>query len=110
MVDGGIPYPILSDVNGNIGKLYDVYNSQSGKTLRGTFIIDSEGYIHGMELLTSPIGRCSEEILRLLKAFQNYVTTGELTPADWNPGDKTIVDSVETAGQIWKQWKPKKYN
>jgi len=106
MVNGSIPYPMLSDVTGNIGKLYDVYDAQKGKTLRGTFIIDTEVYIHGMEALTTSIGRCPGEILRQIKAFQNYVSTGEMAPCDWNPGDKTIIETVETAGQIWKQWKP----
>lgn len=103
-----IPYPILSDVTGSIGRLYDVYDQQNGNTLRATFIIDPQGYIHGMELLTNPIGRSSEETLRQLKAFQNYVSTGEMAPCDWQPGDKTLVESIEACGDIWKQWKPKK--
>jgi len=105
-----IPYPILSDETGSIGKLYEVYDQQNGITLRGTFIIDPQSYIHGMELLTSPIGRCTEEILRQLKAFQNYGSTGEMAPADWQPGDKTLLQSIELCGNVWKQWKPKSIN
>ncbi len=108
MADMNIPYPMLSDGTGNIGRLFDVYDQQSGKTLRGTFIIDPQGYVHGMELLTNPIGRCPGEILRQLKAFQNYVSTGEMAPCDWQPGEKTIVQSIENSGNIWKQWKPEK--
>ena len=103
-----IPYPMLSDATGNIGRLYDVYDSQKGTTLRSTFIIDPEGFIHGMELLTNSIGRSTDEILRQLKAFQNYKSTGEMAPSDWKPGDKTLVPSASLAGNVWKEWTPVK--
>ena len=106
MANMNIPYPILSDETGNIGRLYDIYDQQKGTALRGTFIIDPKGYIHGVEILTNPIGRCIGETLRQLKAFQNYVSTGEMAPCDWQPGEKTIVESIEICGDIWKQWKP----
>lgn len=31
MVEGGIPFPILSDITHSIGKLYEVYNPQKGR-------------------------------------------------------------------------------
>lgn len=108
MVDGGIPFPMLSDENGNIGRMYDVYDSAKGTNLRATFIIDPNSLIHGMELLTNPIGRSTDEILRQLQAFQHYVATGELIPCDWRLGDKTLVESVEKVGHIWEEWKPNK--
>jgi peroxiredoxin (alkyl hydroperoxide reductase subunit C) len=79
---------------------------ETGNTLSGTFIIDHQGYIHGMELLTNPIGRCTDEILRELKAFQNYVSTGEMVPCDWHPGGKTIAPSLDMYGNMSNQWKP----
>jgi alkyl hydroperoxide reductase subunit AhpC len=106
MVHGGVPFPMLSDEAGSIGKSYGVFDENLGTTLRGTFIIDTEGYIHGMEVLTTPAGRSTSEILRQLQAFQTYVKTGELIPSDWNPGDRTIVEDIETVGNIWRQWKP----
>jgi peroxiredoxin (alkyl hydroperoxide reductase subunit C) len=105
MVDGGIPFPMLSDENGNIGRMYDVYDSAKGTTLRGTFIIDPNGLIHGMELLSTPIGRCPEEILRQLQAFQHYTMSGELSPCNWHPGEKTIIESIDKPGEIWREWK-----
>jgi len=110
MSDMNIPYPILSDGTASISKLYDVYDQQNGTTLRGTFIIDPEGYIHGMETLTNSIGRCVGEIIRQLKAFQNYVATGQMAPCNWQPAEKTIVQSIELCGHMWKQWKPKNSN
>lgn len=107
MAGKNMPFPMLSDETGSIGRLYDVYDTQTGKTLRATFIIDPQGYVHGSEVLTSPAGRNIEEILRLIKAFQRYTTTGEVMPSGWQEKDKTLIPSFERAGQIWKEWRPK---
>jgi peroxiredoxin (alkyl hydroperoxide reductase subunit C) len=107
MVDGGMPFPMLSDENGNISRMYDVYDAVKGAPLRGTLIIDPTGLIHSMELLSNPIGRSMVEILRQLRAFQHYVATGELIPCDWQPGEKTLQEAVEKVAHIWEEWKPK---
>jgi alkyl hydroperoxide reductase subunit AhpC len=106
MVTGGVPFPMLSDETGSIGKSYGVFDENLGTTLRGTFIIDDKGYIHGMEILTIPVGRSTSELFRKLQAFQTYTKTGQLIPSDWNPGDKTIVEEIEAVGNIFRQWKP----
>lgn len=107
MVPGGIPYPMLSDNGGNIGKLYDVYDNEKGRTLRGTFIIDHEGTVRGAEILTSVVGRNPDEILRQIQAFQHYSSTGEALPADWRPGRHGFKPSVTMAGHMSQVWKPK---
>lgn len=108
MIGGPIPYPMLSDHTGSIAQLYGVYDNQNGIALRATFIIDPQGYINASETLTNPVGRSSSEILRQLKAYQIYQSTGQLIPADWEPGSKTLTQSVESAGNIWREWKPEK--
>lgn len=106
MVEGGIPYPMLSDQNGNIGKLYDVYDSQTGKTRRATFIIDPQGLVQAAEVLNAAVGRNADEILRLLQAYQHFQATKEGTPCGWHPGEKTVKPSLDIAGEVWKEWKP----
>lgn len=105
MAGMSVPFPMLSDETGNIGKLYDVYDVQTGKDLRGTFIIDPTGYVHGSEILTSPVGRNIDEIIRQVKAFQLYISTGQTTPCNWAEGGKTIMPSIDKAGQVWKEWR-----
>lgn len=77
--EGGIKYPMLFDKGGDIGKAYDVYDSQNGKTLRGTFIIGPDGYIYSAEVLNSSVGRSIGELLRKIKAFQTHLATGNLS-------------------------------
>jgi len=107
MVPGGIPFPMLSDNGGKIGRLYDVYDEQKGRTLRGTFIIDHNGYVHGAEILTSPVGRNPNEILRQILAFQHYTATGEALPCNWQQGSHTINPLISIAGHMSQAWKPK---
>jgi alkyl hydroperoxide reductase subunit AhpC len=34
--------------------------------------------------------------------------TGEVTPAGWTPGEKTLVPGPSLVGKVWEVWKPKK--
>ncbi len=106
MVDGGVPFPMLSDAGGRIGKVYGVYNEAAGVDIRGRFIIDPEGVIRAMEVLTPEVGRNVSELIRQVKAFQHVVKTGEVTPSGWQPGKKTLKPGPDLAGKVWEQWKP----
>jgi len=108
MVDGGVPYPMLSDPGGKIGALYGVYDEDAGVDVRGRFLIDPEGVIQAMEILTPPVGRNVAEVIRQLKAFQHHQKTGELMPSGWQPGKPTLPPETETlkmAGKVWEVWK-----
>jgi peroxiredoxin (alkyl hydroperoxide reductase subunit C) len=104
MVDGGVPFPMLSDAGGKIGELYDVYNG--AVDVRGRFIIDPEGVIQAMEVLTPPVGRNPDELIRQIKAYQHQQATGEVMPSGWQPGDPTLIPSDDLTGHVWEVWKP----
>jgi len=70
MVPGGIPFPMLSDAGGRVGSVYGVYDEDAGVDIRGRFIIDPDGIIQAMEVLTPSVGRNVAELIRQLKAFQ----------------------------------------
>ena len=106
MVDGGVPYPMLSDTSGKIGKKYGVYDEDAGVDVRGRFIIDPDGVLQAMEVLTPPVGRNVSELIRQIKAFQHVRKTGEATPSGWTPGKKTLKPGPELVGKVWKEWKP----
>jgi len=106
MVDGGVPYPMLADTSGAIGKKYGVYDEEAGVNVRGRFIIDPDGVLQAMEVLTPPVGRNVSELIRQVKAFQHVRKTGEATPSGWQPGKKTLKPSPELVGKVWKEWKP----
>ena len=78
MVPGGVPYPMLSDSGGRIGRVYGVYDEESGVDIRGRFLIDPDGVIQAMEILTPPVGR---------------------SVVEFKPGPDLV-------GNVWKVWKP----
>ena len=106
MVDGGVPFPMLSDAGGQIGELYGVYEAPAGVDIRGRFIIDPDFNIRAQEVLTPEVGRNPHELIRQIQAFQHVVETGEVTPSGWQPGDKTLTPGPDLAGKVWQEWKP----
>ena len=109
MIGKDIPYPMLSDQDGSIGKLYGIYDEDSGVETRGRFIIDPDGNVQGYEVLTPPVGRNVDETLRQIKAFQLVRNAGgtEVTPSGWQPGKKTLKPGPGLVGNVWKEWTAK---
>jgi alkyl hydroperoxide reductase subunit AhpC len=106
MVNGGVPFPMLSDAGGTIGKVYGIYDEAGGVDIRGRFIIDPDFVIRAMEVLTPEVGRNPQELLRQIKAFQHVRATGEVTPSGWQPGDVTLTPGPALVGRVWEVWKP----
>ena len=109
MVGGDIPFPMLSDGNGRIGTKYGVYDEDAGIDIRGRFIIDPDGIVQAMEVLTPPVGRNFDELIRQIKAYQHVRATkgAEATPSGWQPGDTVLRPGPDLVGKVWKVWKPK---
>ena len=107
MVDGGVPFPMLSDAGGKVGKVYGVFDENAGVETRGRFLIDPYGIIQGYEVLTPPVGRNVNETLRQIQAFQHVREAGgtEATPSGWRPGKKTLKPGPDLVGKVWKEWK-----
>jgi peroxiredoxin (alkyl hydroperoxide reductase subunit C) len=87
---GGLKYPLLSDLSKNISRAYGVLLEEAGVALRGLFIIDPKGVLRQITINDLPVGRCVEETLRLVKAFQFTDKHGEVCPANWTPDSPTI--------------------
>lgn len=100
---------MLSDQNGNVGRMYGVYNEEAGVQDRGRFIIDPNGIIQAYEVMTPPVGRNVQETLRQIKAFQLVHETkgAEVTPAGWKPGKKVLKPGPDLVGNVWKVWNVK---
>lgn len=108
MVEGGVPFPMVSDAGGRIGRVYGVYDEEAGVDIRGRFIIDPDGVIQAMEVLTPPVGRNPDELIRQIKAFQLVRESGgaKATPSGWTPGDDVLEPGPDMVGKVWKAWKP----
>ena len=105
MVKGGIPFPMLTDAGGRIGRAYGVYDEDAGVNIRGRFLIDPDGIIQAMEVMTPSVGRNVSELIRQVKAFQHTMKTGEVMPSGWQPGKPTLKPGPDLAGKVWKVWR-----
>ncbi|OZJ04843.1 Peroxiredoxin [Bifiguratus adelaidae] len=87
---GEMKIPIISDMTKNIARDYGVLIEEAGVALRGLFIIDPKGIIRQITINDLPVGRSVDETLRLIEAFQFTDEHGEVCPANWTKGGKTI--------------------
>jgi len=84
---GPISYPLAADFTKETARAYGVLDETTGAAHRGLFIIDPEGILRYQVVTDLNVGRSVEETLRVLQALQ----AGGLCPANWKPGDKTLV-------------------
>ena len=59
--------------------------------MRGLYIIDGKGIIRSVIVNDAPVGRSVNETIRLIEAFKHTDEFGELCPANWQPGAKTVI-------------------
>ena len=86
---GEIKYPLLADISKKIAGDYGVL-TDGGVALRGLFLINPKGQIAYSVVHDLAVGRSVDETLRVLKAFQQVEKTGEVCPANWSDGKKTM--------------------
>ena len=91
---------MLADPSGKLSRDYEVLIEEEGLALRGTFIIDPDGVVKSYEINDNSIGRSSEELLRKLQAAQFVREHGEVCPASWKPGGKTLKPGLDLVGKI----------
>jgi NADH-dependent peroxiredoxin subunit C len=96
-----IKYVMVGDPTGTITRNFGVMIEEKGLAERGTFVVDPNGKIQIIEINAGGIGRNAEELLRKVKAAQ-YVAShpGEVCPAKWHEGDKTLAPSLDLVGKI----------
>src|SRR3989338_1368360 len=98
---GKIKFPMVADPAGKLCKELCIYIEEEGLSLRGTFIIDPDGILKAFEVHDNSIGRNVKELLRKFQAAI-YVRThkGQVCPASWEPGKKTLEPGLDLVGKI----------
>lgn len=92
---GEMNIPLLADKSMTISRSYGVLQEESGISFRGLFIIDGKQNLRQITVNDLPVGRSVDETLRLVQAFQYTDEHGEVCPANWRPGSKTMVPTVD---------------
>ncbi|TAN27389.1 MAG: peroxiredoxin [Castellaniella sp.] len=96
-----VTYPMLGDPTHLLSRNFDVLIEEEGVALRGTFVVNPAGEIKVLEIHDNGIGRDASELLRKVKAAQ-YIAAhpGEVCPAKWEEGAKTLTPSLDLVGKI----------
>ena len=96
-----VNYALIGDPTQQLSRNFEVLIEEEGMALRGTFVINPEGFIKLMEVHDNGIGRDASELLRKVKAAQ-YVAAhpGEVCPAKWTEGAATLTPSLDLVGKI----------
>ncbi|MBI3312682.1 MAG: peroxiredoxin [Candidatus Omnitrophica bacterium] len=96
-----IKFPMVADPTGNLCREFGTYIEEAGLSYRGTFIIDPDGVLKASDIHDNSIGRSAKEILRKVQAAK-FVreNKGEVCPASWEPGKKTLKPGLDLVGKI----------
>ncbi|MFK7991443.1 MAG: peroxiredoxin [Sandaracinaceae bacterium] len=90
---GDVRFPLIADITKQISEDYGVLlheGDDAGVALRGLFLIDKEGIVRHVTINDLPLGRSTDEVLRLIDALQHVEKHGEVCPANWSEGADTI--------------------
>ena len=108
-------YPLISDADFNVSKLYgmlpadvdgdptDRTPAQNG-TLRNVFVIGPDKKIKLVLIYPMTTGRNFDEVLRVIDSLQLTANESLATPAQWQPGDDVII-----AGSVTDEQAREKY-
>jgi len=98
----GVAYPIVSDLNKTISRDYDVLVEGAGIAYRGLFLLDKEHVVRHQVVNDLPLGRNVSETLRMVDALQFTEKHGEVCPANWNQGDKSMKPTKDGLEEFFK--------
>lgn len=91
---GNVQFPMVSDINKNIARSYNVLN-EGGISLRGTFLIDEDFVVRHMLVNDLPLGRNIDEAIRMVDALEFHRKHGEVCPAGWKAGEEGMSATQE---------------
>ena len=98
---GKAQFPLVGDPTHQLTRAFGVHIDAEGLALRGTFVINPDGIIKTVEIHSNEIARDVSETLRKLKAAQyTAANPGQVCPAKWKEGEKTLTPSLDLVGKI----------
>ena len=99
----GLKLTIGADPTGTVSRAFGVMIEEEGIALRGRFLINPDGTCVAQEVQAPSVGRNVNEFLRQVKAWKHATETGEVCPANWRPGKKTLpvnTDVEQMTGRV----------
>lgn len=97
-----IPFPIISDIDMKIAKMYGMIspNVSNTKTVRSVFFIDPNQIVRAIFEYPMTNGRNIGEIIRLLDGMQLTDLEKVSTPANWLPNMPVVMPSPKNYNEL----------
>lgn len=88
-----VNFPIIADPDRHVATLYDMIhpNADANATVRSLFVIGPDKTIKLIITYPASTGRNFHEVLRVVDSLQLTSKHRLATPADWQPGEESIV-------------------
>ncbi len=99
----GLKLTMGADGNQEVSRAFGVLIEEEGVALRGRFLFNPDGICVAQEVQADSVGRNVNEFLRQVEAWQHATKTGEVCPAGWRPGKKTLpvnTDVEQMTGRV----------
>jgi len=99
----GLKLMMGADSKGDMTRAFGVMIEEAGLALRGRFLFNPDAICVAQEVQAPMVGRNVNEFLRQVRAWQHATKTGEVCPAGWTPGGKTLpvnTDAEPMTGRV----------
>ncbi len=99
----GLQLKMGADTSQEVSRLFGILIEEEGVALRGRFLFNPDGICVAQEVQADSVGRNVNEFLRQVEAWQHATKTGEVCPAGWRPGKKTLpvnTDAEKMTGHV----------
>jgi len=105
-----VTFPLIEDIRMDVANKFGMIQPGQSNTqaVRAVFVIDPEGKIRTILYYPLSMGRNFDEIKRIILALQKADRDNVATPADWRPGDDTIVPTAGSCGTAKERMEQKK--
>ncbi len=86
----GLKLTMGADTTQEVSRAFGILIEEEGVALRGRFLFNPDGVCVAQEVQADSVGRNVKEFIRQVQAWQHASKTGEVCPAGWRPGKKTL--------------------
>ena len=95
-----VTFPLIEDIRMEVASKYGMIQPGTSNTqaVRAVFVIDPEGIVRTILYYPLSTGRNFQEIKRIIIALQKADSDNVAIPADWIPGEDTIVPTAGSCG------------
>ncbi|MDD3107110.1 MAG: peroxiredoxin [Bacilli bacterium] len=94
-----VKFPLIEDIKMEVANKFGMIQGQSTtQAVRAVFFIDPQNVIRTILYYPAAIGRNFDEIKRVILALQKADRDHVATPANWRPGQDTIIPTAGSCG------------